>query len=247
VRLSSGRRESMPVPPFPWCPLDVSVPIERNKPARCSSWVQARFTSSKSASKRWGRAMNTKSHPPATLAICQRTASRNRRLARFRCTAPPTRSPVVKPKRGWSRSFGSAHNTTRRCAQERPCWRTARNRSRSRSRYRRSTSMGRASMPHQRADSENPASPQPTCLQNPAPPCRSHAGAKAMHPVAASDFGLKCALGHKPPLLVKWTAPPMALNSIQNKGGTWLLSPLHNAIIPTLIIHCQISRLFNMC
>ena len=86
--------------------------------------VRMEFTSSSTlpqlALSMPARPIQTRSHPGLIEVSRERTASRMRRLARLRSTAPPTFFPAMNPHRTMFPLLGAAFNTTNPAAQVRP-------------------------------------------------------------------------------------------------------------------------------
>ena len=80
--------------------------------ARRSKLISTRRISCKEVGMSAGRAIRIKSQPGGRSGNSGRIASRKRRLALFRCTAPPTDRPAVTPTRTLGASLACATNTT---------------------------------------------------------------------------------------------------------------------------------------
>jgi len=80
--------------------------------ARRSRLVSAWRMSCKDEESSAGRAIRIRSQPGSNWGNNGRIASRRRRLALFRCTAPPTDRPAVTPTRTLGASLACTTNTT---------------------------------------------------------------------------------------------------------------------------------------
>jgi len=80
--------------------------------ARRSRLVSAWWMSCKDEESSAGRAIRIRSQPGINWGNNERIASRKRRLALFRCTAPPTDRPAVTPTRTLGASLACTTNTT---------------------------------------------------------------------------------------------------------------------------------------
>jgi hypothetical protein len=88
-------------------------PLERGMIwARRSKLVSAWRISCKDEAESAGRAIRIMSQPGFIWGNKGRIASRKRRLALFRCTAPPTDRPAVTPTRTLGASLACTTNTT---------------------------------------------------------------------------------------------------------------------------------------
>jgi hypothetical protein len=188
--------------------------------ARRSRLARARWMPCKGEDRSAGRAIRIRSQPGINWGNNGRIASRRRRLALFRCTAPPTDRPAVTPTRTLGASLACTTNTTNGWAYDLPVRRT---RLKSVDRVRRNLRCTRTSKcqlflsfqcitqgvraPPRRSNrlvilppyfldmlvgfrGQAIATAQATALEYLAPVCGCHALAKAMYTHAAADFRL---------------------------------------------------------
>jgi len=97
---------------------------EATRCARSSKPFRTRRISIKDAESKAGRATRIKSQPGCNSSKRGRIASRNKRLALFLFTAPPTDRPAVTPTRNFCDSLTWTNNTTNGWANDFPERRT---------------------------------------------------------------------------------------------------------------------------